>query len=84
MPKDEEIIFHLQRQDSRWTIVHLEDGSQARVYNIAWGYDLGDDYAHITTNISPRQESAPEDFFYTNDIVEIVDEETGRTVYSKG
>lgn len=83
MPKDEEIIFHLQRQHCRWTTVHLEDGSEVRVYNIAWGYDLGDDYAHVTTNISPRQEDTSEDFFYTSDIIEIIDEESGRTVFSK-
>ena len=59
----------------------LSDGSKCRFYNIAWGYELGDDYAHITANISPEQEGADIDFFYSQDIVEVVDEESGRIVF---
>ena len=45
------------------------------VWNIAWGYDIGDEYAHITTNISPAMKDASVDFFYTNDILEIINAE---------
>jgi len=59
----------------------LKSGSALRVYNIAWGYDLGDEYAHITTNISPSQDGASIDFFYTSDIAEIIDEDSGRIIF---
>lgn len=79
---DEHLIYHLKRQDSRWTTIHLSNGNQIRVFNIAWGYDLGDEYAHITSNISPSQKNCEIAFFHTNEIIEIVDEETGLLVWT--
>lgn len=78
---DEHIIQHLKRQDSRWTTIQLFGGEKIRIFNIAWGYDLGDEYAHITSNISPIQKSVNPHFFHTNEIVKIVDEESGRLVW---
>lgn len=37
------------------------------------GYDEGDGFAHITTNISPSVAGANVDFFYTSDIVLVRD-----------
>jgi len=54
------------------------------VRNIAWGYDEGDDWAHITSNISPAIEGAPIDFFSTRDVLRIDDSETGETLFPRG
>ena len=32
----------------------LKTGAQLAAYNIAWGYDVGGEYAHVTANISPE------------------------------
>ncbi|MFF9351545.1 hypothetical protein [Streptomyces sp. NPDC014734] len=47
------------------------------VFNIAWGYDLGDEYAHITTNISPDVDGESVDFFFTGSLAAIVDPASG-------
>lgn len=70
--KDNEILEQLKRRDGIETEIILKDGTKLLVWNIAWGYDLGDDFAHITTNISPNIENAEIDFFYTNEIEEII------------
>ena len=57
--------------------VTLTPNRVVRVYNIAWGYDLGDPVAHITTNISPVPDDCPSDFFFADEIVRIVDPDNG-------
>ncbi|MGW6688713.1 hypothetical protein [Streptomyces sp. NPDC054961] len=57
--------------------VILREGAQLTVFNIAWGYDLGDAYAHVTSNMSPPVEGATVDFFSTNSVVAILDPASG-------
>ena len=45
------------------TTVRLRDGTDHLVHDIAWGYDDGDRYAHITTNVGPGGDGLPVDFF---------------------
>ena len=61
--------------------VHLKNGESRIVWNIAWGYDIGDDYAHITTNISPTVEGASIDVFYSYEIVRIINTDNDDTIY---
>lgn len=58
----------------------LNDGTQHVVKDIAWGYDLGDKYAHITTNVSPGGEGLPIDFFYSDAVVGLSDTATGEAI----
>lgn len=51
------------------------------VFNIAWGYDIEDEFAHITTNISPEIKNSNIDYFYTNEIQKIEDRTNGRILY---
>jgi hypothetical protein len=54
----------------------MEDNQALKVLDIAWGYDDGEEWAHITTNISPGPaEKGAIDFISTNRIVRILDEE---------
>ena len=79
---DRKILEILKRRDARWTEVHLRDGTVLEVFNIAWGRDLGDKHAHVTTNCSPMQgDEVPIDFFYTSEVAAIVDRGSGRTIY---
>ena len=64
-------------RDGMPTTVRLRDGRELTVWNIAWGYDMGDDRAHITTNCSPEVEDMPMDFFSTDEVAEIRAPETG-------
>jgi hypothetical protein len=58
--------------------VTLTSGRVVRVYNVAWGYDLDDPVAHITTNNSPSPAGEqPWDFFFADAVVRIVDPENG-------
>lgn len=59
----------------------LRDGRRLVVYDIAWGYDFGDQWAHVTTNASPGVEGASLDFFYTSEVVSVIDPGTDGTVY---
>ena len=69
----------LKRRCGEWSEVWLRDGRHVRVLNIAWGHDLGDPVAHVTTNISPSLAGAdlPVDFFQTDEVVRIIDPEIG-------
>src|SRR5262245_18554217 len=46
---DSELIALLRGRDGPPTDVPLRDGRRLRVFNIAWGYDDGDLWAHVTT-----------------------------------
>lgn len=39
--EDSKIIDILKVRDGTWTIVRLRSGEELRVFNIAWGYDVG-------------------------------------------
>ncbi|NNV58025.1 hypothetical protein [Limnovirga soli] len=73
--KDKNIIDIFQSRDGVETKVELKNGKQISIWNIAWGYDIGDEFAHITTNISPNIDNATIDFFFTNEIIKILSDE---------
>jgi hypothetical protein len=50
------------------------------VYNIAWGYDFGDPYAHLSTDVSPGQEGRSFDFFSTHKITRVTDPLSGQVL----
>jgi len=68
LEKDSHIIEIFKLLDAQEAIVTLCDGRVLKVWNIVWGYDESDDFAHITTNISPTKEGTSIDSFYTNEI----------------
>jgi hypothetical protein len=82
-PRDEDILAVLQRRDGVPTTVMLADGGEVLVFNIAWGYDIGDAYAHVTTNFSPRVEGTRIDFFYTSAVTRMVDPLTRGVLYEQ-
>jgi hypothetical protein len=64
------------------SVVVLVSGQSCLVHNIAWGYDLGTDIAHITTNISPSPSTTCDvDFFHADEISTIADAESGRMLF---
>jgi hypothetical protein len=66
----------------RLSKVQLESGAQCLVYDVAWGYDMGEEVAHITTNISPGPGTPCEvDFFHATEIVQIRDGIDGQIVF---
>jgi hypothetical protein len=71
----------LMSRDGLETEVELTDGRRLRVLNVAWGYDAGDHYAHVTTNISPRVPGSDIDFFFTNEIRFVEDTLSGEAVW---
>jgi hypothetical protein len=60
--------------DGERTLVQLRDGRRLSVINIAWGYDIGDEYAQITTNISSSVEGESIDLFFTKEVLAVQDE----------
>jgi hypothetical protein len=81
-PNDEAIIDLLRGRDAVATEVKLRDGRACLVFNIAWGYDMGDRMAHVTTNVSPRSDEGVIDFFFTDEIQLIADPATGEVLYA--
>ena len=78
--QDSELLHLLQRRDGVATVVVLRDGRRMVVYDIAWGYDLGDEWAHVTTNISPGRAGASVDVFSTGEVVSVIDPDTGNVI----
>lgn len=80
---DQEFITLLNDRDSDGlpTEVVLRDGQHLLVHNIAWGYDMGDVHAHVTTNCNiPTPSGAPLDFFFTSEVVSVIDPATQRVL----
>jgi hypothetical protein len=75
------IVPLLQSRDGEETLVILSQDRRLIVFDIAWGEDLGDDFEHITTNISPGVEGAVIDLFFTDEVVSIVDPKGGETLW---
>jgi hypothetical protein len=80
--RDDALIRLLKARYGMPTIAVLEDGSEYIFVNIACGYDLGDEYAHINTNMSPSFEGMDCDFFFTNELVALLDADTGKSLFS--
>lgn len=70
---DERLIDVLRERDGRRTVVELYDGRRLTVINIAWGYDMGDEYAHVTTNCSPSIDGEPIELFLTDEVRRVLD-----------
>ncbi|MEV6599888.1 hypothetical protein AB0M36_23985 [Actinoplanes sp. NPDC051346] len=79
---DEDLVKLLRDRDGVETVVMLQDGRRLVVYDIAWGYDLGDQWAHVTTNISPGREGAAVDLFWTSEVDSVIDPDAGRKIYT--
>jgi hypothetical protein len=82
-PVDADLIDLLNERDGRASVVVLADGNQLTVFNIAWGYDMGEDHAHITTNVSPDVPGQSIDFFRTEDVIRVLSED-GTAVFRRG
>lgn len=80
--KDQHIIDIFLGYDQLEKLIYLDDGTVLTAWNIAWGYDIGDEYAHVTTNISPEIKNASIDYFYTNQIERIEERSTGKTLFA--
>jgi hypothetical protein len=80
-PADDSLISILRARDGVLTEVLLSDGQRLRVMNIAWGYDDGDEWAHVTTNISPKIEEESIDFFFTSVVALVMDPATGSVLF---
>lgn len=78
MIKDQHIIDTFKTTDQIEKVVYLDNNSNLTVWNIAWGYDIGDEFAHVTANINPEIKSSDIDYFYTNEILKIEDRKNGK------
>ena len=81
---DARIIQVLADRAGTPTHVHLADGQVLNVLNVAWGYDMDDPYAHVSTNISPSVddlESFPFEFFFTYSVIRVSDPKDGTTLF---
>lgn len=80
-PADTELIDLFRSYDGKRLDVRLRHGTVSPVFNIAWGYDMDDPYAHVSTNISPGIDGQPIDFFFTYAVVAVSDPSTGTELY---
>jgi len=80
--KDKHIIDLLKSRDGIATTIKLTT-SVLTVWNIAWGYDMGEEYAHVTTNISPGIDGVGIHFFLTTDILIIEDPVHGKILFAQ-
>ena len=81
---DAALVAVLGARDGQLTDATLHDGRAISFLNVAWGYDLGERYAHITTNVSPRCDELSVDFFYSSEVVSIADPPGGAILWQTG
>lgn len=60
-PNDSALINLLHSRHGTPGLVRLQDGQVLEVFDIAWGYDPGEDSALITTNCGPPRPGRPID-----------------------
>jgi len=63
------------------TRLELSGERSLDVFNIAWGEDIGDDYEHVTTNISPDLNGGIIDLFFTDEVARVFDPESGAVLW---
>lgn len=80
-PVDSDLIELLRNRNGIRTDVTLKDDQTLEVWNIAWGNDFYDPHAHVSTNISPRQEGWSFDFFFTHQVIRVTDPEPGKVIF---
>ena len=72
----------LQERCRQWSVVQLFDGHRYRVFDIVWGRDIGADYDHVTTNVSPGPSGEHTiDFFTTSEVARIEDAATAEVLF---
>ena len=82
-PAQDELLIQLLRgRGGQPTLVVLTDGREVAIFNIAWGYDAGDAFAHVTTNISPQVDEAGADSFSTSEVAKVVDPVDGTVLFT--
>lgn len=88
-PAHQRALDTLIHRRGQWSLVFLRDGRTSLVFDIAWGFDLGEEIAHITTNVSPGPRKEPDpafpvivEFFTADDILRIEDLDTGTALFS--
>lgn len=79
--KDKEVLKVLRARDGVGTQITLWDGRKVSVWNIAEGYDIGEAYSNLTTNISPSIEGATIDLINTSKIAQVSDPLTQEVLY---
>lgn len=80
-PADRHLIQIFLDRDGKLTRVKLMDGRWLDVWDIAYGYDMGDEYAHISANMEKREPPVPFHFFSSEHILRIIDGVSGDTLY---
>ena len=75
------IVDILESRAERETKIEMADGQTYVVFNICWGRDMGEDWEHITTNISPDIKGASLDFFLTSGVTKLTDPHTGAVLW---
>lgn len=81
-PADTELVDLLNARDGLHSVVVLADGLSLTVVNVAWGYDMGEDHAHVMTNASPDVPGQTIGFFRTGNVVRVLAED-GSVVYER-
>jgi hypothetical protein len=79
--QDEALLGLLHERDGRATTVVLRDGRSLMVFNIAWGYDAGEAFAHVTTNVSPGVPDQAVDVFSSGDVASVTDPAGDRILF---
>ena len=80
---DLDVLEVLEARDGIPTEVRLVDNSTLIVHNVAIGYDSGDEHAHVSTNISPEVDGTTFDFFFTDNVVSLINPENGITLLTR-
>jgi hypothetical protein len=89
-PDHQRALDVLVYRAGQWSRVHLVDGRICLAYDVAGGYDFGDEVAHITTNISPGPNPDDElasscaiDFFFADEIAQVFDHHSGALLFER-
>ncbi len=64
------------------TDVRLRDGTLHRVINSSIGRDIGEDWEHVLTNVTPVVEMAPKAWFLTSEVVTVSDPDTSQVLWA--
>jgi HTH-type transcriptional regulator/antitoxin HigA len=79
--KDEPIVRLLEERAGKATVARLLNEKEITIWNVESGRKFGDPFAYLITNLKPPVAGMESDFFFTSAIKELIDPESGETIF---
>jgi HTH-type transcriptional regulator / antitoxin HigA len=79
--EDQPLIQLLEERTGKATVARLKSGQEIAIWDVMSGRRLRDPCAYLITNVKTEVEGAESDTLFTSEICELIDRESGQTIF---